>query len=140
MNKIVFHELHQKARLSIKEVNEALKEFELYSAQWSILFSLNRFGPMTQTEIWQYLHVEAPTITRTLMKLEQRNFVIRKEGKDKRERIVQLTEEAQLLIPRIKERIDEVEQQLLHALTNDEVNQLSRLLKKIWRGSEYNVK
>ncbi len=139
MNKLVFHELNQKARLSIKDVNEALKEFELYSAQWSILYTLKRFGIMTQTEIWKYLHVEAPTVTRTLVKLEQRKLIIRKEGKDKRERIVQLTEEAQILIPKIEERIVQVEKQLLLSLSMDEVNQLTQLLKKIGMGSSRNV-
>ena len=139
MNKLLFHELHQKARLSIKEVNEALKEYELYSAQWSILYSLKKLGAMTQTEIWQYLNVEAPTVTRTLVKLEQRKLITRNEGKDKRERIVQLTEEAQSLIPKIEKRIDEVEQQLLISLSADDLNQLTKLLKQIGSGGGSNV-
>lgn len=135
MKNLVFHEMHQKARLSNKEVNEALKDYGLYSAQWSILFCLNRFGIMTQTEIWQYLNVEAPTVTRTLVKLEQRNFIIRKEGKDKRERIVELTDEAKSLIPKIEGKIAEVEGRLLQSLSDDEVNELTRLLKKL--GKDY---
>ncbi|EPD51386.1 hypothetical protein HMPREF1210_01984 [Paenisporosarcina sp. HGH0030] len=135
MKNLVFHEMHQKARLSNKEVNEALKDFGLYSAQWSILFCLKRFGIMTQTEIWQYLNVEAPTVTRTLVKLEQRNFIIRKEGKDKRERIVELTEEAMYLIPKIEGKIAEVEGRLLQSLSDNEVNELTRLLKKL--GKDY---
>lgn len=139
MHKLVFHELHQKARLSIKVVNEALKEYGLYSAQWSILYSLKKFGAMTQTEIWQYLNVEAPTVTRTLVKLEQRKLITRNEGKDKRERIVQLTEEALTLIPKIEERIAEVELQLLLSFSIDEVNQLTKLLKQIGIGGGQNV-
>lgn len=135
MRNLVFHEMHQKARLSNKEVNEALKDYGLYSAQWSILFCLKRFGSLTQTEIWQYLNVEAPTVTRTLVKLEQRNFIIRKEGKDKRERIVELTEEAMYLIPKIERKIAEVEGGLLRSFSDDEVNELTRLLKKL--GKDY---
>lgn len=134
MNKLLFHELHQKARLSIKEVNEALKEYDLFSAQWSILYSLNTFGALTQTEIWQYLNVEAPTVTRTLVKLEQRKLITRNEGKDKRERIVQLTEEAQSLIPEIEKRIAEVEQQLLSSISAEDLDQLTKLLKQIGSG------
>ena len=134
MNKLLFHELHQKARLSIKEVNEALKEYDLFSAQWSILYSLNKFGALTQTEIWQYLNVEAPTVTRTLVKLEQRKLITRNEGKDKRERIVQLTEEAQSLIPEIEKRIAEVEQQLLSSISAEDLDQLTKLLKQIGSG------
>lgn len=133
-DKLLFHELHQKARLSIKEVNEALKEYDLFSAQWSILYSLNTFGALTQTEIWQYLNVEAPTVTRTLVKLEQRKLITRNEGKDKRERIVQLTEEAQSLIPKIEKRIAEVEQQLLSSLSAEDLDQLTKLLKQIGSG------
>ena len=136
MNNIVFHEMHQKARLSIKEVNETLKDFGLYSAQWSILYSLKQFGEMTQTNIWKYLHVEAPTVTRTLMKLEQRKLIIRKEGNDKRERIVQLTEQAHIMIPKIEAKIAEVEGRLLQSLSASEVHELTRLLKKI--GKDFN--
>ena len=139
MKNLIFHEIHQKSRLSIKEVNEALKEFNLYSAQWSILFCLNQFGSMTQTEIHQYLNVEAPTVTRTLVKLENRQLIIRNEGKDKRERIVRLTNTAMELIPRIEERIEKLEQTMLKALTQDEQAQLSLLLKKISGSGDVHV-
>lgn len=131
MKNTIFHDINQKSRLSIKEVNEALKEFGLYSAQWSLLFCLNRLGSMTQTEIWQYLNVEAPTVTRTLVKLEERQLIVRKEGKDKRERIVHLTEEAKVLIPQIETRIEKLEETMLQALSEQERNQLTILLNKI---------
>lgn len=139
MTNLLFHEIHQKSRLSIKEVNETLKEFNLYSAQWSILFCLNQFGSMTQTEINLYLNVEAPTVTRTLVKLENRQLIIRSEGKDKRERIVQLTDSAKDLIPQIETRIEKLEQTMLKALTEDERNQLSMLLKKIGGSGDVHV-
>jgi len=139
MTNLLFHEIHQKSRLSIKEVNETLKEFNLYSAQWSILFCLNQFGSMTQTEIHQYLNVEAPTVTRTLVKLENRQLIIRNEGKDKRERIVQLTDSAKNLIPQIESRIEKLEQTMLQALTVDERIQLSMLLKKISGSGDVHV-
>ena len=139
MTNTIFHDIHQKSRLSMKEVNEALKEFGLYSAQWSLLFCLNRLGTMTQTEIWQYLNVEAPTVTRTLVKLEERQLISRKEGKDKRERIVQLTDQAKDLIPRIETRIEKLEQTMLQALSEEERIQLSILLNKIGGSGETNV-
>jgi len=139
MTNTIFHDIHQKSRLSMKEVNEALKEFGLYSAQWSLLFCLNRLGTMTQTEIWQYLNVEAPTVTRTLVKLEERQLISRKEGKDKRERIVQLTDQAKDLIPRIETRVEKLEQTMLQALSEEERIQLSILLNKIGGSGETNV-
>lgn len=131
MKNLLFHEIHQRSRLSVKEVNETLREFSLYSSQWSILFCLKQFGPMTQTEIWQYMNVEAPTVTRTLTKLEQSEWIVRLQGKDKRERIVQLSEEAERIVPEIEKRILEVESQLVSSLSEEEQEELIRLLKKI---------
>lgn len=131
MRNLLFHEIHQKSRLSIKEVNEALKEFDLYSSQWAILFCLNQFGSMTQKEIWQYLNVEAPTVTRTIVRLEKSGWIIRREGKDKRQRIVQLSLFAEQKMPDIENRIRQTEESLVSNLSEEEKNQLLALLKKI---------
>ncbi|WKA58927.1 MarR family transcriptional regulator [Planococcus shenhongbingii] len=131
MQNLLFHEIHQQSRLSVKEVNEALKEFDLYSSQWSILFCLKQFSSMTQKEIWQYLNVEAPTVTRTLTRLEESGWVIRKEGTDKRERIVQLSARAEKVVPKIEKRVLEVEENLVSSLSEDEQKLLIELLKKI---------
>jgi len=131
MQNLLFHEIHQKSRLSVKEANEALKEFNLYSSQWSILFCLKQFGAMTQKEVWQYLNVEAPTVTRTIVRLEESGWIERKEGNDKRERIVHLAEKAEKMIPEIEQRIVEVEERLLARLTKEEQQQLLALIKKI---------
>ncbi len=131
MENLLFHEIHQKSRLAIKEVNEVLKEYELYSAQWSILFCLKQFGPMTQKEIWQYLNVEAPTVTRTLAKLEESGWAERKEGADKRQRIVCLTPKAESKVAEIEGRVTGLENEMLFGLTRDEEQQLMGLLKKI---------
>lgn len=131
MKKLLFHEIHQKSRLSIKEVNGALKEFELYSSQWSILFCLKQFGSMTQKEIWQYLNVEAPTVTRTIVRLEESGWIFRREGKDKRERIVQLSSFGEQKVPEIEDRIRQAEERLVSGLSDGEQDQLIALLKKI---------
>ncbi|QHJ69402.1 MarR family winged helix-turn-helix transcriptional regulator [Planococcus halotolerans] len=131
MENLLFHEIHQKSRLAIKEVNEVLKEYNLYSAQWSILFCLKQFGPMTQKEIWQYLNVEAPTVTRTLSKLEESGWAERNEGADKRQRIVCLTAKAESKVAEIEERVTMLEEDMLSGLSQDEQQQLMGLLKKI---------
>ncbi|MFD1864517.1 MarR family winged helix-turn-helix transcriptional regulator [Planococcus chinensis] len=136
MQKMLFHEVHQKSRLSVKEVNDALKEFGLYSSQWSILFCLKQFGPMTQKGIWQYLNVEAPTVARTVQRLEETGWVMRKEGEDKRERIVHLSERAEGKVKEIERRIVGVEEKLLTSLSEAEQRQLMELLQKIGSSSE----
>ena len=136
MQEFLFHEIHQKSRLSVKEVNDALKEFDLYSSQWSILFCLKQFGPMTQKGIWQYLNVEAPTVARTVLRLEESGWVVREEGEDKRERIVHLSERAEEQVSGIEQRIRRVEEGLLATLSEEEQQQLMGLLQKIGEAVE----
>ncbi|TWT24757.1 MarR family winged helix-turn-helix transcriptional regulator [Planomicrobium sp. CPCC 101110] len=131
MRNLLFHEIHQTSRLSVKEVNEVLKEFGLYSSQWSILFCLKQFGAMAQKDIWQYLNVEAPTVTRTIVRLEQSDWIVRREGTDKRERIVDLSGRAKKLLPKIERRVTELEERLLSDLTEDEQLQLIALMRKL---------
>ncbi|MED4403467.1 MarR family winged helix-turn-helix transcriptional regulator [Metabacillus fastidiosus] len=127
----LFHELFQKTRFITKEVNEKLKQYDLYSSQWSIIYCLKTLGPSTQTDIWRYLNVEAPTVTRTITRLEKSGWVIRMEGNDKRERIIQLTEKANELIPQLEETVKAFEREMIGNLSDDEQQELLRLIKKM---------
>jgi MarR family transcriptional regulator, transcriptional regulator for hemolysin len=132
----LFHLLYQKTRHITKEVNEYLQKHELFSAQWTILYCLKTQGPMTQSEIWRYLNVEAPTVTRTLVKLEKGGWVKRTSGKDKRERIVSLTEKAKECLPLVEQDIKAFEKEMSSNLTDEEQDQLFFLLNKLGRKSK----
>lgn len=130
-NQDLLHALNQRARLFAKSINTSLKDHGLYASQWSILFCLHQYGAMTQTEIWKYLNVEAPTVTRTLAKMEKSGWVIRKQGVDKRERIIELTGLAVDEFPTISEKVSELENDLLSEFTPDEKDQFYHLLNKL---------
>ena len=127
----VIHLLNQRTRLIAKEMNQRLKTHDLYSSQWSIIYCIDRFGPMTQTAVWKYLNVEAPTVTRTLSRMEKSGWVIRKEGDDKRERVIELTAHAKQQLRSVRETIDQLENELLAGLSQAEKEQLHTLLGKI---------
>ncbi|WP_227935382.1 MarR family winged helix-turn-helix transcriptional regulator [Alkalihalobacillus deserti] len=127
----LLHTLNQKVRLLSKEVNERLQEYDLYMSQWTILYILSQKGPMTQTGISQYLKVEAPTVTRTLVRMESSGWIIRKSGKDKRERTVELTEMAKEKFPLVKKSIEYFDQQYVGQLSEQEQQQLQRLLERL---------
>lgn len=131
----LFHALFQKQRQLTKRLNEVLKEHELYSAQWTILFCLHEHGAMTLTEIWRYLHVEAPTVTRTIARLEKLGWVERLPSEDKREKIVILSEMAKVRLPEIKKTIEAYEEEMIGHLTEQEQLQFMKLLDKM-KGSE----
>lgn len=130
MNPII-HELFQKSRLLSKELNQALKKHDLFAAQWTVIYCVFQHGEMTLTQIWKYLNVEAPTITRTVNRLEQMGWLETREGKDRREKNVQLTEMAMVQLAEISQTIIQFEENALKNLTEEEEKLLMKLLKKI---------
>lgn len=127
----LFHLLNQRVRLITKEMNTVLSDHGLYHSQWSIIFCLNQFGPMTQTAIWKYLNVEAPTVTRTLSRLEKNGWIIRKHGEDKRERLIELTEAAKEKFTAVNEAVAQAEKEMAQLLSSEEIQQLQHLLRKL---------
>ncbi|OLS38451.1 MarR family winged helix-turn-helix transcriptional regulator [Bacillus sp. MRMR6] len=90
----LFHTLHQLSRHLTNKLNETLKPFGLYSAQWAVLYTLMNKGSLTQKELSDYLFVEAPPMTRTIQRLVKQGYVKQVPGKDKREKYIELTEAA----------------------------------------------
>ncbi|MFY4776390.1 MarR family winged helix-turn-helix transcriptional regulator [Metabacillus sp. RGM 3146] len=133
-NQLIIHEFFQKYRFITKQANAHLQKHGLYIAQWSILYCLNRYGPISQTDIWRYLNVEAPTVTRTLTRMEECGWVTRETGYDKRERIIKLTEKAKELIPEVLATTSEFEKDMLQNLSPDEKESFFHLLKKMGSG------
>ena len=127
----IFHALFQKSRYLTNSLNEVLKQHNLYSSQWAILYCLHKHGPMTLTQIWKYLNVEAPSITRAITRLESLGWVLRMDGEDKREKIVTLSSYAEERLPTITKTILAFEEEMVGALTVEEQQQFMILLKKM---------
>ena len=127
----LIHQYFQNYRLLQKELNEALKEHGLYASQWSILFILQEMGPLTLTQIWRYLHVEAPTVTRTVSRLETLGYVEKVTGADRREKCIQLTPFAKQKVPEIQLAIEAFENQFAERLSEEEEAQFLELLQKM---------
>lgn len=127
----IVHTMQQKARHFTKNLNTALKQYDLYMSQWSILYCIEKFGALTQKEIWLYLHVEPPTVTRTLERMEKNEWIVREEGTDKRERIIKLTKKAKQVFPEIKASVKLVEQEYLANVTEAEKEELYQILQKL---------
>lgn len=127
----LFHELFQKTRFLTNEINLTLKKHNLYASQWTVLFTIQKHGEMSLTQIWKYLNVEAPTITRTVYRLVELGWIDIRPGKDRREKIVRLSEKASQDFAHIKESIVEFEDRMVESLTKEEETILIELLRKI---------
>ncbi|MFF2754594.1 MarR family winged helix-turn-helix transcriptional regulator [Psychrobacillus sp. NPDC058041] len=127
----LFHELFQKTRFLTNEINQYLKKHDLYASQWTVLYCIQKHKQMSLTQIWKYLNVEAPTITRTVYRLVELGWIDIHPGKDRREKIVQLSEKALQDFPKIKASILEFEDRIASNLTSEEETLLIDLLQKI---------
>ncbi|MBP2625348.1 MAG: transcriptional regulator, MarR family [Firmicutes bacterium] len=85
------HKVNQLARLFMKRFNEDFAPTGLYSSQWAFILRLYEKGSSTQKELSEYLSIEPPTVTRTLVRMEEAGWIIKEEGTDRRERKVCLS-------------------------------------------------
>lgn len=130
MNPLI-HLFFQRNRYLVNQLNEVLKPHGLFSSQWTILFLLHENGPMSLTSIWKYLNVEAPTVTRTVTRLETLGWVERILGTDRREKTIMLTNKANEEFPKIEASIGKFEQIMTENLSYEEQKLLTNLLKKM---------
>jgi len=125
----LFHSLHQLSRQLTNKLNEALKPLGLYSAQWSVIYVLKNKGSLTQKELCDYLFVEAPPMTRTIQRLVKQGYVSQVQGKDKREKHVQLTDIALQEYPKWEQIVNTVNKELLKNIPDQSQEQLMKLQK-----------
>jgi MarR family transcriptional regulator, transcriptional regulator for hemolysin len=127
----LFHTLHQLSRHLTNTLNEALKPLGLYGSQWSVIFVLKTKGSLTQKELCDYLFVEAPPMTRTIQRLVKQGYVLQTQGKDKRAKLIQLTDLALKMFPEWEKAVLENNQSLLKHFP--EISQEELLhLQKSW--------
>lgn len=91
---------------------------------------------MTQKDIWTYLHVEAPTVTRTVSRLEKNGWVERIQGDDKREKVVKMTEEAKIKYDDIQLKMKEFEEEMLSVFEERDKKIFQRLLSQLLEGHQ----
>jgi MarR family transcriptional regulator for hemolysin len=125
----LFHTLHQLSRQLTNTLNEALKPLGLYGSQWSVIFVIKTKGSLTQKELCDYLFVEAPPMTRTIQRLVKQGYVSQVPGKDKRERLIQLTDAAIKMFPEWEKAVFETNRSLLKHLPAESQEELFNLQK-----------
>ncbi|GAB3805927.1 MarR family winged helix-turn-helix transcriptional regulator [Virgibacillus kimchii] len=111
-----FHQNQQFTRSFSKRLNERLASINLYHSQWVIIYYLSQFETSTLVEISNYLHVEKPTITRTVNRLEERELIEKFPTKDKRERRIRLTEKGFEISKQALKIVSDFESELLQGI------------------------
>lgn len=104
----------------------------LYAGQDGVMLALAENGGLTPGALAARLGVKAPTMTRTIGRLEAQGFVERKpDDIDGRLTVVQLTQAGRDTLGLITEACSVSEQQALDGLTDKEVRTLLKLLRTV---------
>ena len=88
----VCNNLRRATRVVTKLYDEALKPSGLKTTQFGLLSSLMALGTSTLSELAGETVVDRTTLTRNLEILEARGLIVTKEGDDRRERHLMLTD------------------------------------------------
>lgn len=130
------HKINQLARCFTKKLNEKIAPLDLYASQWGIIIYLHKVGECTQVELCHYLSVEAPTVTRTLKRMEEGGWILRIEGNDKREKRIRLTSRGLEMFPECYEIASSLETDIVKDFTKEELDIFNRVLEKMMKNME----
>ena len=127
---------------AVKYRSEKFKTIGLYGSDHPYILCVNRFPGISQDEISMRVIVNKSNTTRTLSRLEEDGFIIRKTNDtDKRILNVELTSKSKDIIPEILEINNSLEEYLFSDFTDEEKQIFSDLLDKIYKKSvEYATK
>lgn len=115
----------------ISKLNTLLGEYNLSYSLWQVIFYVKKNGPSTLVDISTYYNVEKPTITRSVQRLEEKELIKQIPGKDKREKVIQLTELGEEIYSICRQRITELEHSLMKDIPEEEQKAAYEIFPKI---------
>lgn len=121
-------------KLTNQEINTLFeKETGFSLTRYEMLMFLKEKGICSQNKIQTELKIDSAAITRHLKILEQKGYVIRKRNADNnREVFVQLSEQAIQDLEACGKEHDQGKSSLTLSLSDEEAEQLSDLLNKLY--------
>lgn len=117
-----------------QRVDEAVRVLDLTEATWRPLLHLNHLGDaVRQKDLAASLGIDGSSLVRLLDMLEERGLLRREDGRDRRCKLVTLTEEGRRLTERTRELVDALELEMLGDLDDSEMATLLSLMDRIDR-------
>lgn len=117
--------LQSVARLARSHLAASLLEYGLYAGQEQVLFLLDDHGPMALAELAVKLDVRAPTITKTVTRMEAQGFLSRTVSPDDaRSVIIALTQEGTRVLKIGRKIVVDVEKKTFSVLSKTDCESL----------------
>ncbi|KOP65963.1 MarR family transcriptional regulator [Bacillus sp. FJAT-18019] len=126
-----FHKYFTLYRPFVNELNRMLEDYNLYYAQWSIMYYLDVYQSMTLVELSKMLYVEKPTVTRTVNALIKLDYVEQIPVRDKREKRIQLSKTGVHVVQEVRKVFDQYEQEIMTGISNEDQATVIRVMETV---------
>jgi len=112
--------------------NQQLKDINISSSEFPFLLYLSSIDGVTQETFAQFYGMDKAAVTRTIQSLEEKGYVYRAKNKDDmRCNHIFLTENAKVILPELKLRVDRWSSYLKEGLDEKEVETVLRILNQM---------
>ncbi|GAA0313180.1 MarR family transcriptional regulator [Oceanobacillus sp. FSL W7-1293] len=118
-------------RLLMKHLNDLLEKYQLSYSLWQVIIYLKDSGTSTLVDISNYYQVEKPGITRRVHRLQESGLIKEVPSTNRREKIIELTEEGKRVYQVCREEITALEHSISEGLTEEEKQISFQFLMKI---------
>lgn len=108
-----------------------LGQYSLSTYQWWALVMLAEHQELMASEMATMQCVEKPSMTKTLQKLEQLQYVTARVGEDKRQRLFRLSSTGVTLVKRVEQELLIDQKELLTNVTFEEMQTTIHVLQQI---------
>lgn len=126
--------LHIASRGLSSALAGAVQKHGLNGMEANLLLKLD-MGLDSPSEIATYLGIDASNLSRLMRKLEKENLIKREVDDENRSRvIIRLTAKGKKLAVQIKPDVRKMEQEVMSMLSDNELNSLKKILKKMCIG------
>ena len=120
------------ARAVTTVYDDALRSQDLKISQMNVLVAAGRYGPVRPVELARTLHLDASTLSRNLVRLEQRGFIeMLEDEEDARAAPVQLTSAGKKVVQKVLPAWRKAQKEAEALLTAAGAKQLKKLGDKI---------
>jgi len=126
-----FNQYRLMYRPFINLINVQLGKYQLYSSQWALLRLLMDKGPHTFVDIANFMFIEKPSVTRLVQKLVELGYVETVAGRDKREKLVQLTAHGEKIVQEIQAHLKPTTEQALAGVSERDIEIATQVLANI---------
>jgi MarR family transcriptional regulator, organic hydroperoxide resistance regulator len=113
-------------------IHPKMRALGIFRGQSFVLFKLLEFPGVSQVDLARHVHVQPPTLARTLTRLQETGFVAREvDPEDHRINRLSLTDQGETVVEKLKAVRDMEKREVFSVLSAKEQKQLCSLLDRI---------